>query len=408
MEHHHVSDAGDGESEEFSERFLCCVCLDLLYKPIVLSCGHIACFWCGHRSMSSEQKSHCPLCRHSYHHFPSICLLLHCLLLKLYPLAYNRRESQTLEQEEKTGYFSPQLDVQAWSSQANLDLRGDSVSKELNANMEETVSDSCYQKNGMVISRADACGDDEGMENATVKNSDQQSGSSKHISVADVPCAACKELLFRPVVLNCGHVYCESCVINQDEQKLRCQVCPSFHPTVYPKVCLDLQNFLVEQFPEELAHRRGDVQLKHVNTTTCESKSSEETEMPSLWSYHFGVGCDYCGMCPIVGDRYKCKDCVEKIGFDLCTDCYNTNSKLPGRFNQQHTADHQFDLMSCNMFRGRVRMLSEQLDGSFAVLLAHMSEIAQEGERNRELSVAMNVSSEIDYDDRDDSESGSI
>ncbi|RVW25604.1 E3 ubiquitin-protein ligase PRT1 [Vitis vinifera] len=42
-------------------------------------------------------------------------------------------------------------------------------------------------------------------------------------------------------------------------------------------------------------------------------------------------------MCPIIGDRYRCKDCKEKIGFDLCGDCYNTNSKLPGRFNQQHT-----------------------------------------------------------------------
>ncbi|KAF3637587.1 hypothetical protein FXO37_24840 [Capsicum annuum] len=29
---------------------------------------------------------------------------------------------------------------------------------------------------------------------------------------------------------------------------------------------------------------------------------------------HIGVGCDHCGMCPIIGERYKCKDCKEKIG----------------------------------------------------------------------------------------------
>lgn len=63
-----------------------------------------------------------------------------------------------------------------------------------------------------------------------------------------------------------GTVYCESCIVNQDEQMLRCQVCQSFHPTGFPKVCLDLCNFLDEHFPKECAHRRDAVQLKHVNS----------------------------------------------------------------------------------------------------------------------------------------------
>ncbi|KAL7177347.1 hypothetical protein ACSBR2_030659 [Camellia fascicularis] len=33
-----------------------------------------------------------------------------------------------------------------------------------------------------------------------------------------------------------------------------------------------------------------------------------------------GVGCDYCGMCPIIAERYRCKDCKERMGFDLCED----------------------------------------------------------------------------------------
>lgn len=33
----------------------------------------------------------------------------------------------------------------------------------------------------------------------------QHNGNCKQISVEDVLCAACKQLLFRPVVLNCGH-----------------------------------------------------------------------------------------------------------------------------------------------------------------------------------------------------------
>ena len=34
------------------------------------------------------------------------------------------------------------------------------------------------------------------------------------------------------------------------------------------------------------------------------------------------VGCDACGLYPIVGDRWRCRDCPERIGFDLCGACH--------------------------------------------------------------------------------------
>lgn len=49
-------------------------------------------------------------------------------------------------------------------------------------------------------------------------------------------------------------------------------------------------------------------------------------------------------MSPIIGERYKCLDCKEEIGFDLCEKCYARSSHLPGRFNQQHKPDHRFEL----------------------------------------------------------------
>jgi len=64
---------------------------------------------------------------------------------------------------------------------------------------------------------------------------------------------------------------------------------------------------------------------------------------------------------PIVGDRYKCQDCVEQIGFDLCGDCYTTRSKRPGRFNQQHTSDHRFELVKQpDFFRHIMSRLTRQ------------------------------------------------
>lgn len=204
---------------------------------------------------------------------------------------------------------------------------------------------------------------------ATIKENSSATnygGTCSEVSITDVLCPACNLVLFRPAVLNCGHVYCEACIMLPEDGIIICEVCKSPHPTDFPKVCLELNNFLEEKFPEKYATRRQNVeqlqaQFQHKNSDACSSpnKSSKKgfpksdtigEDFLPWWhehgsKVHIGAGCDYCGMFPIVGDRYRCKDCVEQIGFDLCGDCYNTPSKRPGRFNQQHTSDHQFELL---------------------------------------------------------------
>lgn len=72
-------------------------------------------------------------------------------------------------------------------------------------------------------------------------------------------------------------------------------------------------------------------------------------------------------MYPIIGNRYRCKDCVEAIGFDLCGDCYNTRSKLPGRFNQQHTPEHSFEIVGSNSIRSMIlRLIRGQVEDGVA------------------------------------------
>jgi len=63
---------------------------------------------------------------------------------------------------------------------------------------------------------------------------------------------------------------------------------------------------------------------------------------------------------PIRGKRYKCKDCTELIGFDLCEACYNSSSKLPGRFNQQHTPDHRMELDNSALLQRFLRFPPEE------------------------------------------------
>nr|GLL43775.1 E3 ubiquitin-protein ligase PRT1-like isoform X1 [Ipomoea trifida] len=363
------NDGGEIEIEEIAEDFQCCVCLELLYKPIVLGCGHIACFWCVHYSMDSWKGSHCPICRRQYHHFPSICRLMHFLLKELYPVAYKRREMQMAEEEKELEIISPQLE----------DSASEYCSKELSA------KDCSSSHSTMASQRSDSAlvGESSSLVHASshisttvssckptadaTKNSNDgdevKAEIAKREFVTNLNCRICEQLLCRPVVLNCGHVYCEGCIVNQCDKLCRCPACQMEHPNGYPNVFLVLDHFLEGQFPEYASRKntylnKSDSQCKSSSTGPVRTKAGQSSEVceyghgafvPNIHGQgskiHYGAGCDYCGMLPIIGDRYRCKDCKEKIGFDLCGACYNSSSKLPGKFNQQHRPEHNFELM---------------------------------------------------------------
>ncbi|KAI3826626.1 hypothetical protein L1987_00675 [Smallanthus sonchifolius] len=286
----------DDELEEFSEEFKCCVCLDLIYKPVVLACGHISCFWCVFKAMDNWQESRCPVCRHSYYHFPNICWLLHSVLLNSYPKAYQKRESQVTKEEKDNGTSSPQFEnylaasrgSEQMASQSHTMVQGkDRLDRE---SLEPVPSEnnSTPTTTGIPTNSSDQIARNVDVEGTCSVGSDHVDGCYKRISVNDLLCSICKELLCRLVVLNCGHgANCSS--VPMDEH-----VCSSGH------------------------------------------------------KIHYGVGCDCCGMYPLIGNRYKCKDCIEEIGFDLCESCYNSSSNLPGRFNQQHKPDHKFEVLEPN------------------------------------------------------------
>ncbi|KAI3433519.1 hypothetical protein D9Q98_003329 [Chlorella vulgaris] len=60
---------------------------------------------------------------------------------------------------------------------------------------------------------------------------------------------------------------------------------------------------------------------------------------------HHAVGCDGCGAYPIQGRRYKCQDCPEAMGFDLCGACMDRGlGNVVGRFNQRHLPEHRMHL----------------------------------------------------------------
>ncbi|KAG4924854.1 hypothetical protein AAZX31_18G155300 [Glycine max] len=385
----------DNEHEEIPDSFVCCVCLDLLYKPIVLSCGHICCFWCVYNSMNCLRESQCPVCRNQYYHFPTVCQLLHFLLLKIYTAAYKRRENQTLEEEKQSGFYSPQFDPDTCESQAKFGHSGipsSSSNLNLTSNSCNVGTSECLEQSGSAANEGDdgtiyydGESDIIGTPAKGKKMPQEELSVQRKLSVADVTCTMCKQLLFHPVVLNCGHVYCQTCVINIDDEMLRCKVCQSPHPRGLPKVCLELDHFLEEQFPEEYGQRRDAIELKQIKVkpdtpSSCSLDNGKRVENIDWWSdpdpkVHIGVGCDFCGMFPIIGDRYRCIDCKEKMGFDLCGDCYASRSKLPGRFNQQHTSEHKFKLVPPNIIHNMMLRLATAQLGEGSIDLESIANI---------------------------------
>lgn len=389
-----ISDFLKSPEEEFSESFNCCVCLDLLYKPIVLACGHVSCFWCVHKSMDGFRESTCPICRHPYYHFPTICQMLHFLLLKMYPVAYERREKQVLEDEKKMNCFSPQLARNSSGLHTDQGMANQKDSTDVSASsysdhLSLLHSSTCELDNDAILSQSvSSCPLQDSVRNRSEDNivsPRSSNGACNQPLVADLLCAACKQLLYCPTVLNCGHVFCETCIVVPEDEVIICQVCQCPHPSDLPNVFLELSYFLEEVFPKEYALRREEikdkeVQLKRENQPTGSTRRSEKGSKSYFlsdgwWSehgskVHLGVGCDYCGMYPIVGNRYQCQDCVEKIGFDLCGDCYTTGSKLPGRFNQQHTPDHKFKLMKQPRNTVLRLVATQQEDGSLVSVIS--------------------------------------
>ena len=117
-------------------------------KPVITPCGHLFCFWCGHKSMSFIGASACPLCRFEYAKFPRLCGALHEFLGRAFPGEYRARLAALDEDEAEMQQQSPQ----------------------------------------------------------------PAAGAAPAATVAEIfRCVRCAGLLFEPVALNCGHLACLAC-----------------------------------------------------------------------------------------------------------------------------------------------------------------------------------------------------
>ena len=223
----------------------------------------------------------------------------------------------------------------------------------------------------------------------------QERSVSKEFDSEDFACPVCRELLWKPVIKQCGHAACFLCT-----HKAMDQLCDSACPLCRAPfrhlgaVCEPLHNFICRTFrPETVMEEEhfscrtcgapGSVYVGNCGHVLCEDcrdsdcacgarrvftprvpcallelashKARAPAGAPLLDEapaperalsdespyVHFGVGCDGCGAFPIRGAAFRCLDCPDAVGFDLCAECRGSSLVVTGRFDQGHTSNHR-------------------------------------------------------------------
>ena len=286
--------------------FSCSICLELLYKPAVNTCGHVFCYWCMHRAMDLlNETHHCPLCREEFTHFPAVCWPLQKYLTDTFWEMKQREEEIAKLEKEEYNAESPKVP-------------------------------------------------------AALKSEDQNPFDAL---LETFQCVECKKTPAPPTVLTCGHIVCCGTAETALRKKKTCPVkgcIGKMAAAGQPKVCSVIDTILREYMTEESYAEAastssccGGIFLDSASAAAnVDGMNDESTSLaPKEDRYvHYGVGCDGCGVFPIIGQRWKCRDCSEEIGFDLCGDCYDAGvhkreGNQVGRFNQQHLPDHNMVLM---------------------------------------------------------------
>ena len=107
---------------------------------------------------------------------------------------------------------------------------------------------------------------------------------------------------------------------------------------------------------EKKAAKRKEIEAKLAALKLQQQKEQEQKTM--FFGEHPGITCDGCGVGPIVGYRYRCKQCANH---DVCESCYDawSGGKMQNGLGKQvlstNAADHTFSLHKDKGFKSLVK-----------------------------------------------------
>jgi len=165
-------------------------------------------------------------------------------------------------------------------------------------------------------------------------------------------CVVSGELAYEPCALSSGSIVSAYCVpeggFKKDPDRL---VACALHGQA-PRKCLALEAMIKAKFPKEYAQRANELAKQGVQTTGKYATGTYNQFEPDSYIF-WGIGCDGCGLWPIVGKAWYDADCPDKVGFHLCDPCYKFGYHrrvITGKFNQNHMPKHTMKEMPENEF----------------------------------------------------------
>ena len=361
----------------------CAVCREVMCKPVVPPCGHAFCFSCGHRAMNPWAESRCPLCRGPFRRFPRSCRALHGLLSHAFPDAYADRLKEVEQETSKEfGTASPQVSLDG-TQVVGRECGGgaDEAECRLGSGHENNEDFSrffgCSFCHRLLLrpvvlncghSMCRGCFDRERQKSSLLLlPGGPRGGSELQKEMSSCRCHVCGEVQLGDVqVCQIMHQFLEA--EYPKEQKLRRAEEAAESAATQgigapeergasseaPATGLCTQGAAAgERSPAGggagQAATSGRSEQAHVAMPTDPGADGEDVreegeqreDHPPDEFVHFGVGCDSCGAFPIVGRRYRCVDCPEAIGYDLCALCMSMGTSVEGRFDQSHKPDHK-------------------------------------------------------------------
>ncbi|KAL8427705.1 hypothetical protein ACSSS7_007579 [Eimeria intestinalis] len=397
------TDEAEGQGVEIHRELICCVCFDLLQKPVLLQCGHVFCFWCAYRSMNAYEISVCPLCRCPFDCLPPICRPLYLFIMSKYPAAAARRdrELEALERQRTLkspphhliakGPPGPALDLLPLTSTSLLLLLREEAPELLPLHLvvdlrvaaaackaEELWALSRTRRSPATTTTATAAaaagaaagrgrGGGGGMADEVTSDTDEgplrvgpvwrqgppQPGMRRH--AGDTPAAdisfedSSEDIAFPAGVSASLGVFGDTSVGRHHHQQ---------------------QQLLLLQHGNAAAARgtggmrpptdtlqpapAGAAPAAAVSESSTDQQQQEQQQQQQLEEtvdggeafVHYGVICYMCGRLPIVGPRFKCIDCLSLAStYDVCGACKEDAAVKAPRFASQHKPHHRLLLV---------------------------------------------------------------
>lgn len=153
----------------------------------------------------------------------------------------------------------------------------------------------------------------------------------------EMHCTVDDELAFEPCCLSSGSIVSAHNVPENGFKKdpNRFFAC-ALHGQV-PRRSPTLEYMIKDMFPVKYAELAREV-------PPAKAVVRVDRELSSDQHLHIGMGCDGCGMWPIIGRAWIDPACPEPVGYHLCDGCYNNGVHkrvITGRFNQTHMPKNQ-------------------------------------------------------------------